>query len=376
MTSSFNTLAAMGNQQKIVLTVSNDLSTDQRVRKMCSSLMDLGYDVILVGRKLPNSLPIDRPYKVKRLKLLFNKGAFFYANLSVRLFFFLLFSSYDRIHANDLDTLLPAFIVSKIRRKPLVYDTHEIFTEVPEIQGRWVKKVWSGIEAFIFPKLSMIITVNNSIADWYGKKYNKELIVIRNIPQSQKHQLNKTRSDLGLPINKFIIISQGSGINVDRGNEELLLAIKNVKGVLLLFVGSGDAIPGLKKLATAHKLENKVLFIDRMPYEEMIQYTANANLGVSLDKPTNLNYLYSLPNKLFDYITCKTPILASNLPELSLIINNYKLGVLIDKITPESIEAAIVEMKSLGLDHWTKNLNRAANELTWEEEAKALSTFY
>ena len=92
MTVAFNTFVAMVNQQKIVVTVSNDLSTDQRVRKMCHSLQKRGYDILLVGRELKNSLPIDRPYRTKRFRLWFNKGGLFYANLNIRLFFYLLYS--------------------------------------------------------------------------------------------------------------------------------------------------------------------------------------------------------------------------------------------------------------------------------------------
>jgi glycosyltransferase involved in cell wall biosynthesis len=377
MTMAFNTFVAMGNQQKIVVIVSNDLSTDQRVRKMCSSLLSMGYEITLLGRLLPNSLPIERPYEVKRFRLLFKKGALFYANLNIRLFFYLLFASYDSIHANDLDTLLPAYLVSRWRKKPLVYDTHEIFTEVPEIEGRWVKKVWQKIESFIFPKLEMIITVNNSIAAFYGERYGKEIRVIRNIPEKRKTLAIKSRAELSLPENKYIIISQGSGINIDRGNEELLLSMQFLEDdVLLLFVGSGDAIPTLKKISEEHHLGSKVNFIDRMPYEEMIQYTANANLGISLDKASNLNYLYSLPNKIFDYISVNTPILASNLPEVAAIVNEYRVGMTIDKIDPESIAKAIKEMRLLNKNHWNEQLTIAKESLTWEIEALSLKDFY
>lgn len=376
MTMAFYTFAAMGNQQKIVVTVSNDLSTDQRVRKMCHSLSQLGYEIILVGRELPNSLPIDRPYEVKRFRLWFNKGALFYANLNIRLFFFLLLNNYDRIHANDLDTLLPAYIISKWRKKPIVYDTHEIFTEVPEIQGRWVKKVWLAIEDYIFPKLDKILTVNQSIADLYGKRYDKDIKVIRNIPEKRNTNISKSRRDLNFPENAFIVIAQGSGINIDRGNEELLLAMKYLENTLLLFVGSGDAIPGLKKMNTENQLEEKVRFIDRMPYEDMIQYTINADLGISLDKPNNLNYLFSLPNKIFDYISADTPILASDLIEVRNIIDSYKVGFIIDKISPEKIAEGIEWMKAKPKDSWLDSLNHAASELTWESEAEVLSEFY
>lgn len=376
MTTAFNTFVAMGNQQKIVVTVSNDLSTDQRVRKMCHSLQGLGYDITLLGRSLPNSLPIDRPYEVKRFKLWFNKGGLFYANLNLRLLFYLLFAKYDRIHANDLDTVFPAYLISKIRNKTLVYDTHEIFTEVPEIQGRWVKKIWTAIENFVFPKLTNIITVNDSIADFYGKRFNKSIAVIRNIPEKRKNITEKSRQELSLPEDKFIIISQGSGINVDRGNEELLVSMSFLKNVLLLFVGSGDAIPGLKKLSVEADLENKVRFIDRMPYDEMIQYTNNADLGVSLDKPNNLNYLFSLPNKIFDYISSDTPIIASDLPEVSKIVLGYKVGIVIDTISPENIAEGIRLMQSKAKDSYSTALKKAASELTWEKEAEVLKNFY
>lgn len=373
---SFYTFVAMGNQQKIIVTVSNDLSTDQRVRKMCNTLHKMGYEIVLLGRLRRNSLPIDRPYEVKRFKLWFDKGGLFYANLNIRLFFFLLFAKYDRIHANDLDTLLPAYFTSKLRKKTLVYDTHEIFTEVPEIQGRWVKKVWLRIEGSIFPKLNKILTVNRSIADFYGKRFSKDVKVIRNIPEKQNASFTQTRADLKLPENKFIVIAQGSGINVDRGNEELLLSIKNLKDVYLLFVGSGDAIPGLKRLSYENGMETKVRFIDRMPYDEMIQYTANADLGISLDKPNNLNYLYSLPNKIFDYISAGIPILASDLPEVANIVNTYKVGHVIDEISPNAIAKGIEDLRSIGKDNWKEALKTASEDLTWEKEAKVLAEFY
>lgn len=113
-------------KKRILVSVSNDLVSDQRVHKSCMSLLNQGWEVKLVGRKLPNSLPLQiRNYDCKRMKLWFKKGALFYAELNIRLFFVLLFSEGNALHSNDLDTLLPNYIVSKIRRLPLVYDSHE-----------------------------------------------------------------------------------------------------------------------------------------------------------------------------------------------------------------------------------------------------------
>ena len=369
----------MVNQQKITVLVSNDLSTDQRVRKMCNSLINLGYSIELVGRKLPDSKPLNRPYNIKRFKLWFNKGGLFYANLNIRLFVYLLFSRYDRIHANDLDTLLPAYIISKLRNKPLVYDTHEIFSEVPEIQGRWVKKVWVFIENMLFPKLKTVITVNQSIADFYQQKYNRyDIIVIRNIPEKQSVVKTQSRTDLNLPIDRFIMIAQGAGINVDRGIEEVLLSLKYLDQILLLIVGNGDAIPRLKEMTSSNNLSDKVKFIPRIPYEQMMQYTMNSDLGLSVDKPTSLNYEFSLPNKIFDYIQADIPLLVSNLIEVAAIVNKFEIGEIIQNVEPVEI-ASVVKIFQDNTDITEKikeNLKKASIELNWENDAKILEEIY
>ena len=151
--------------KRIILSVINDLVTDQRVHRVASSLKRAGAEVTLVGRRLPESFPLEREYRTHRMVLLFRKGPLFYAEYNIRVFFHLLFSRVDILVANDLDTLPANFLVSFLRRKPLVYDTHEYFTGMPEIQNRkLVLAIWKTFERFIFPRLKHIYTVNDSIA--------------------------------------------------------------------------------------------------------------------------------------------------------------------------------------------------------------------
>ena len=137
------------------------------------------------------------------------------------------FNKFD-ILSNDLDTLLPNYIISKIKRKSLVYDSHELFTEVPELKNRnFIKSFWLFIEGIVFPKLNHIITVSNSISDYYNKKYKKKLIVIRNVPniKSDYKSLNKNYLDNIMQkincVNGYKIIYQGS-LNKDRGIELMI----------------------------------------------------------------------------------------------------------------------------------------------------------
>ncbi len=362
--------------QRAYVSVINDLSTDQRVHRTCITLQKMGYNVLLIGRKLSTSIPLNkRPYDCKRMTLLFSKGPLFYFFYNVRLFFLLLFKKRGLLFSNDLDTLLANYLVTKIKGSPIIYDSHEFFTEVPELQNSPLKKgIWTSLEKMIVPKLKNIITVNHSIAGLYKKKYGLGFSVVKNIPLLPPLSPSKTRAELGLPTDKKIVILQGSGINIQRGAEEVVEAMQYIENTLLLIIGGGDVINTLKKNCTVLKLDDKIKFIPKKPYQELLQYTHNSDLGLTLDKDTNINYRYSLPNKLFDYIHCHTPVLGSNLVEVKNIITHYNVGEIINSHDPKHIAEKINFMLAdeSRLKTWRQNCEKAAMELNWDTEEKTL----
>ena len=370
----------MSVNNKVIVTVSNDLYTDQRVHKVCSFIEDQGYNVLLVGRIKKDSKEIKRSYATHRLKLWFSKGPLFYAEFNLRLFFYLLVHKSAKIVANDLDTLLACYTASKFKlNTQLIYDTHEYFTEVPELVARpKVQKIWEGIEGWIFPKLKAIYTVNESIAQLYFKKYKKEVKVVRNISPLYQPSALKTKEELGIPTNKFIIIIQGAGINIDRGAEEAVSAMQLIEDSVLLIVGDGDVLTQLKENVKKLKLDEKVKFFPKMSYYNMMNYTYHADLGLTLDKPTNINYRFSLPNKLFDYIHTNTPILGTDLIEIKTIIETYNVGTIIKELNSENLANIINEIKvdKLSLENWKSNCLKAKEVLNWEKEAELLKQFY
>ena len=360
------------------VSVINDLVTDNRVNKTCMALIECGYDVTLVGRKLSNSLPIPNwTFKTIRLKMIFKKGPAFYFFFNFRLFFVGLINKTDLFYANDLDTLAPMFLLSKLKKKPLIYDSHELFCEVPELKASRIKKsIWQKLEWYIIPKLKTCITVNDSIAKIYEAKYNVPFYIIRNISDFDQTFIPKSRVQLSLPEDKKIILLQGAGINVDRGAEELIDAMEFVQNAVLYIIGSGDVWENLKQKVSFNKsIQNKVVLINKLPKSELINYTFNADIGLSIDKNTNLNYLYSLPNKIFDYIQAEIPILASRLPEIENIILQYKIGDFIDDHNPKTIANKLNEMLySQQLSSYKKYLAIAKKEITWKSEKEKLLT--
>jgi glycosyltransferase involved in cell wall biosynthesis len=329
----------------------------------------MGFDVLLVGRKLPVSREIEsRDYKTKRFSLLFKTGALFYAEYNFRLFLFLLFTKSDVLLANDLDTLTANFIVSKIKRKPLVYDSHEYFTEVPELINRpKIQHIWEWLEKKMVPKVKYAYTVCESIAEIYNKKYGTDFKVVRNIPKA------KTIQNIKKEKQEKIVIYQGA-VNIGRGLEQAILAMKKVRGARLIIAGDGDIKPELESLVQKENIKSRVEFTGRLTIDELAKLTPQADLGLSIEEDLGLNYRFALPNKLFDYIQSQVPVLITNLPEMATVVNRYKVGEITNSLQPEvlaeKIETALFNSEKREV--WESNLKIAAKELTWENEEEIL----
>jgi len=370
----------MSKTKKAIVSVTNDLYTDQRVNKVCVFLMDQGYDVLLVGRIRKSSVPLlERPYQTKRMRLLFETGPLFYASFSIRLFLFLLFRKADVLVSNDLDTLLPNYLAQKFKRKArLVYDSHEYFTEVPELINRpKVQKFWLRIERKIFPRLKSVYTVNESIAAIYSKLYSKEIKVVRNISPLWSAINLKTKQELGIPENSHLIILQGAGINIDRGAEEAVEAMCQIDAVLLI-VGDGDVVEILKIKVKKLELTKKVLFYGKKTYHVMMNFTHFADIGLTLDKPSNLNYKLSLPNKVFDYMHTYTAVVATNIKEVAQVVTKNEIGTIVMDFTvdnlAESINSILNDQQLLA--QYKENCKAAALTENWQRETKILKEIY
>jgi glycosyltransferase involved in cell wall biosynthesis len=364
-------------KKRVILAVTNDLSGDQRIHKVAMSLIKFGYQPVLVGRLLRHSMPVSRPYGCRRFRLFFNKGPFFYIAYNIRLLLYLLFVKADIFLANDLDTLPAVFLAGKIRKKKIVYDSHEYFTEVPELVNRVrIKKIWEYIEELIFPRLISVYTVNSSIAKIYESKYGTAVRVIRNVPSAQRPEPVPGNLPSGFT-DRPIIIYQGA-VNIGRGLEEMINALPLMPDYHFLIAGDGDIRVQIEELVKSLNLGSRVFFTGKVPFEQLSWYTRQATLGMSLEQDIGLNYYYALPNKLFDYMQAGIPVIASDLPEIRQIVHSVGFGLIVNRFDPEYLSQTIKSILNNPdlMQTWRENALKAAHKYTWEEEEKELLNFF
>ncbi len=354
--------------RRIIISVFSDITTDQRVRKTANSLNTGGYQVLVVGRRLSGTTGFEAAYRIHRIPVLFEKGFPAYAEWNIRLFFFLLFSKMSALLANDLDTLPANFLISKIRRKPLVYDTHEIFPEVPELIDRpLVKSFWQRLETYLLPSLKYVYTVSEAVADYYSGKYGIPVAVVRNVPP-----LKREYQAFELPSHfkeKKILLYQGA-VNTGRGLECAVEAMKHLPEWVLVIAGEGPVLHRLKEKTAQEIPDGRVFFAGKLPPEQLASLTRQAHIGLSIERDMGLNYRFALPNKIFDYIHAGVPVLVSGLPEMSHLVSRYRIGSILTAHDPETLADAVRKLHNRSIDPAV--FDKAKKELNWEKESRVI----
>lgn len=358
----------------VLVAVTNDISTDQRIRKVSEYLTKKDFQVINYGRVLNDTFPINTNYKIIRKKHFFNQHVLFYAEYNIRLLFYILFNKFDIIFSNDLDTLPACFIGSKLKRVKLIYDSHEYFTEVPELQNRFfVRSIWQFIEKILLPFVHQSITVSKSIAEAYKNKYNVNMLVIRNLPQLNS---NFEPAKIIIPTNNKIILYQGV-LNPGRGLERIIKALKQLDNIDLLIVGFGKVENELKKFVKKMGMDSRVHFVGRVPHNQLLNYSKISHIGMVLEEPLGKSFEYSLPNKLFDFIHAELPILGSPNKEIKNLIETYKVGYVINNFSIDELKKGILKLlyDTNFRNQLIKNQQQVKKDLCWENEVSQLDVF-
>lgn len=360
----------MSRPRRIVLTVTSDPAFDQRMIRICTSLHEAGYEVLLLGRLRPNSTALPpRPFQQRRIRQRIDSGKLFYLTYNLKLFFSLLFLRADCFCAIDLDTILAVYYASRLRRKLRVYDAHELFTEMEEVASRpRIRKMWLAIEQHTVPHFPFGYTVNESLARAYQQRYGVNYAVVRNA---------SVLRPLVIPIRSERFILYQGAVNHGRCFPELIAAMQQVSARLII-CGEGNFYEEARALVRQLGLENKVIFEGYVHPEKLRSYTLKATIGITLFVAGSESNKLSLANRFFDYMHAGVPQLAMNYPEYAAINAQYEVATLIDEPQPDRIAAALNRL--LTDEAYYARLQAAclkAREVyCWQREAERMLAVY
>lgn len=288
----------------------------------------------------------------------------------------------DIYHGHDLHTVPTAFKTAKRTNAKVVYDAHELYTEMSGLKPI-ERKLYPIIERKYAPKVDALITVNESIATELKDRYHlkKKPSIIFNCPEISNNIIltenDVLREKLNIPKETKIVLYQG-GYSINRGLFNLIKSAKYVNNGVIVFMGWGKIEDELRNEVKKLNLENKVIFTPGVPQNELLNHSKSAEVGVIPYQFVGLNNYYTSPNKLFEYINAGVPIAGSDFPELKRVIDKYNIGETFDPESPKSIAEAV--NKILDNSDYQKTLKEntklAAKDFTWEQEEKKLLEIY
>jgi glycosyltransferase involved in cell wall biosynthesis len=371
---------------RIAMLLHKSVEHDARVRREARALQRAGHEVVVVHLPAPGSsvagaasdgYELRAAARPRRLP-----GPAARAVAAARLSRLAAAARPDVVHAHDAAMLAPGWRAARRGRAKLVYDSHELATEVPYRSPAWAALV-AAVERAVVPSADAVITVSDGIADRLQSRYSlsERPTVLRNVPDLPRPgpeagasaELRRRLGVDGAPL----VLHHGA-VAQDRGCENLVRALARLDGVHLLFLGAeGPYAEGLRDLARELGVVERTHIEPPVALDRLLAHTAQADVGVSLLEPSCDNHRLALPNKVFEYVAAGLPVVVSDLPELAALVGAYEIGWTVDPRDPASIASGLEAAIGGGEDaNLRRRLSRAAEELSWDRERERLLGLY
>ena len=286
----------------------------------------------------------------------------------------------DIYHCHDLDTLPLGYIAKRRYSSRLVYDAHELTTELAYI-SRPEKMVWRVLERFLIRRADEVIATGTYRAEYLAKRYRvtAPTVILNCPPLPAAEAYNRAlREKLGLTDDTMPIILYQGGFMRGRGLDKLVLAVVHLDRGVLVLMGWGPLEAELRSLVEKNGLERRVYFTGPVAPDQVVYYSVSASVGVVIYLRTSLNNYYATPNKLYEYISAGLTVVSSDFPALKEVVEGYGLGCTFDPEEPESIAATInwVLADERRYDTMKRNALEAARIFNWETESRKLLEIY
>lgn len=380
---------------KVCMHVLTRARTDVRVMRAATALREANFEVSVVDVEWKRLLPAQENIYGIWVKHIIHPG--WYISTRFKPLFLVKFALLiivgvirlirtpaDIYHAHDEDALPATYIAAQLRRKPLIFEAHEL--PLCETSKRWprLSVLPAHIFAFIVPRCAGFITSSPHYVPEIQQRYHvPEVTITRNVPPYRPvAKSNRLRQRLGLGPDVRIALYQG-GLQPNRTLDKLIRAAPFLEPnivIVLMGADAGTTKAQLETLIATTGVADRVKFLPPVPYEELLEWTASADIGLLVMSPDYSQHIrLFLPNKLFEYLMAGVPVLSSELDAVTEVIRAYDVGKVIPSVAPENVAAAITAMLNdhVALARMSRNaLDAARQELCWENEKWQLIQLY
>jgi len=365
----------------VLMVVKSGVTDDARIRRIASAVSAVGHSVIVIGDRPGPDHPIPgveivyaRPPRSRRSVLTSNRVRRF-----VRWFGLpthrrrddLAFATAvravaipyrpDLVHAHDLSGLRAAqpFLADDAT---LVYDAHECWTGRkmagrPSPIGRWFD---SRAERRLGTAAAAVITVSEPLAEWL--RTNRDFADVRVV----RNTFPATDEDAVLRPDRVLYAGL---IDEKRDLRTVVDGVDSVEGVELEIRGAGDPNT-IEWLAQCGHFAQKPVAVD-----ELTLAYQRAGIGVVALNDDSINHRVALPNKLFQSVQAGVPVVASSLPAIRAIVEEYGLGECFEPGNAMSFAAALRAVVA-EYDRFVAAVGEARPQLSWDFDREILLKLY
>ncbi len=370
--------------------------TDMRVLREATTLVEAGFAVSIVDLERERTCPAEEEIRGIRMNHIISPSSFVptrfkpwflikFVLTTIRGILRLAQTPADIYHAHEEVALPACYIAARVRRKPLIFDAHELpLSEANVRRWRRLHALATRLLALMLPYCAGVITISPPIAQEIRRHYHvSEVTLIRNFSVRQiVSKSDRLRQYLGVKPHVRIALYQGY-LQPDRGLDKLIRAAPFLEqDIIIVLMGKagGATQTELEALITSEGVADRVKMLPPAPYTELLSWTASADIGLILYAPEySLNTRFCLPNKLFEYLMAGLPVLASRLDAVAEVISTYDVGQVVSSLVPADIATAINAMLAdqVALDRMRRNaLEAVKDELCWEKEGLRLMRLY
>jgi len=345
---------------------------DRRLQRISNSLSDNGHETYWISRSYDNKAKSKSQVIHIPINTYFGSGILFYLEYNIRLFWRILSTSSDLICSVDLDTLPACALATLLSKSKLAFDAHEIFYEVPELEGKLFKKwIWKTVARLFIRRSDLNYTVNSSLKKHYEQAYGKPFHVIMNVPEkSLDIEVDKNRHELKTLV-YLGVINKGRGIDI------AIQSLKQLPDYKLIIIGEGDESEAMRELCKENGVEDRVEFTSFVAPENIATVLKKGSIGVNLLVAESENYRLSLANKFFDYMHNHLPSVNMRYPEYENILSQNKVGLMVDDYTVQDLVEAVRMLDDFSLYYeLVDNCEVFKGQYTWEREKEELVRLY